>query len=88
MRMTTYGCWLSPLTRFAAPHCGGPSSEAAARFYPFIVREQVSNVKGPRPSVASAEHTGEMCIAAMAPPALLEGQVRPPLELACTPRER
>lgn len=30
MEVTTYGCWLSPLTRFAAPHCRGPSSDAAS----------------------------------------------------------
>lgn len=28
--MTAYGCWLSPLTRFAGLHCGGLSSEAGA----------------------------------------------------------
>src|SRR5688572_9793867 len=28
--LTAYGCWISPLTRFTGPHCGGLSSEAVA----------------------------------------------------------
>jgi hypothetical protein len=29
--LTAYGCWISPLTRFAGPHCEGPSSVADSR---------------------------------------------------------
>ena len=29
LEVAAYGCWLSPLTRFAGPHCGDLSSEAA-----------------------------------------------------------
>jgi len=39
MRMTTYGCWLSPLTRFVAPHCGGPSPEAAGMIFDCFLSE-------------------------------------------------
>src|SRR5262245_14293410 len=28
--VTAYGCWISPLTRFTALHCGGLSCEAAS----------------------------------------------------------
>ncbi len=57
MRRTAYGCWLSPLTRFAGPHCGGPSSEAGdegldlyvLRSARHVVKWDAAQIGGPDP---------------------------------------
>ena len=74
--LTAYGCWISPLTRFTAPLCGGLSSAAArlavAEWPPFCTVRKAGSQRPPSslsPSRAARHRIGLDVVPGLTPAA-------------------